>query len=1167
MGWTDKQSEAIYDRGNSLLLSAAAGSGKTAVLVERIISLLTESGASLDRMLIVTFTKAAASEMRERLRKKLGERFKDADEEVKKLIKRQLSLIGRAEICTFDSFAQRLVRNYYQVIGVDPGLKVCDNYKSSILKKEAMDEMFTAFYEKKDEDFLDYLDHYSSARSDMGARDLVLDLYEYTDTLPSPEAFLEDPFFSVEKLMVLAGDFALLALERALAYCERLKELFEKEDMPKCLKTAKDAWSDMDSMISGIKSGHVEETMSHICAYKFPTLAAGKADEKEKKKALDELIKAYWDKGAKEAINDFRDAFKGISKERLEDEKKRLEKAVSQLCFLTKEFSRRYKEKKSKAGFMDFSDGEHFALEILKNDDVRKECREKYRCVFVDEYQDCNPVQESLIEAISSGDNLFTVGDVKQSIYRFRHAEPGLFLSRYDDYARGKENCKNIDLNSNFRSKKTIIDFVNRLFENLMTKESSGMDYDENAALKEGIPYGGPENCLYEPELYLVDTREDEEADEAIADLKSAELEAVNAAEIISKYHDGGFEIFDGDKPRPLMYRDMVILLRSAKTKAEIYYEALTKRGIPVYLDRNEGYFDTPEIQVFINLLRIIDNPRQDVALISVLYFPSFGFSAEELARIRIEGRKSGKRHPSFYDAFRFVSEQGPSDLAQKCREVLKRLDGWKTKASALPLADFLWDLLSESGIFVFAAGLSSGEQRVANLRALVDKAEDFERTNTGGIYSFISYIDVISDENSKVSTGQSSVASEEDDVVRIMTVHKSKGLEFPFVLFASCGGRLSGGKDHPRAVFHKDLGTSMVISNPSNYSYVKPVSFKLIEAKKKKEELAEEIRILYVAATRAKDIFVMSAAVKGAEAEAGKAGIYEIKGAGCSSFAQMTIPAIADGKLIIKQRSSLDSLSEERAAADAKALRKSLEEGFDIDSSKLSIREDEIKRRLSFDYSPSSEESEKKKYSVSELAREEREKEGKASYEFDKEPAKPKFLTGKMKLSSASIGTAYHKVMQHIPFTREAGDVMYVKEFVDSLLTKGVLTEDEAAAVRPDRIAEFFKSGIGKKVCSAKTVKKETPFVIKHVREGRTVLLQGTIDCWFEDEGKIYLVDYKSNYLDLKDKQSELERLKEEYKTQLKLYREALEKILGRKVEASYLYLFSAGEYISIGE
>ena len=1166
MDWTERQKEAIYDRGNSLLVSAAAGSGKTAVLVERIKTLLTESGESLDRMLIVTFTKAAAAEMRERLRKKLGEALAEAeDEKERKHIKRQLSLIGTADICTFDSFAQKIVRSYYYITGIDPGLKVCDNYRSAILKDEAMDELFTAAYAGKDPSFTAFLDRYSNARTDRNARELILKLYEYTDTLPDPDAFLEDPEFSPERLISLAGEFAMSSLKRSLSYAKLLKDLFEMHEMPKCLLIAQTVFSDLDSMTAQIEGGYAEEAMERMCSYRFPTLAAGSKEEKEKKKELDDTVKAYWDKGAKASLKDFSDAYEGISLSRLEDEKERIREYVKELCFLTKEFSAKYGEKKRKDGLMDFSDGEHFAYEILKNDEVRNECREKYRHIFVDEYQDCNPVQEGLIESISSGNNVFTVGDVKQSIYRFRHAEPGLFLARYNEYRKGKEDCKALDLSSNFRSSPLIIDFVNRLFSNLMTEESCGMSYGEDAALKEGMPYAGTPDTLYEPELYLVDTQIDDDMDPEISDLKNTELEALNAAEVIKKYHDGGHMIYDGGEKKPIEYRDMVILLRSAKVKAEIYYDILTKAGVPVHLDRSEGYFDTPEIQILVNLLRVIDNPRQDVPLISVLYFPSFGFSAEELARIRIEARSAEQRKQSFYDAFIYVSKKEGEELSLKCRKALERLDAWRIKASALPLADFLWELLSESGIYVFASGLSSGEQRAANLTALVDKAAEFEKTSSGGIFAFISYIDVISDEKSRINTGQSSIASEEDDVVRIMTVHKSKGLEFPFVLFASCGGRMAGGRDSLRAAFHKDLGTSMVIANPDTYTYTRPLSYRLIEAQKRKEELAEEIRILYVAVTRARDVFLMSASDKDARAMEEKREVFRIKGADCSNFAQMSLPAFREDKVKIKERGDFSAALLDSASEYGIRLKEALGKGFEIDRSKLSVAEDEIRRRLSFDYSPAEAEKEKKKFSVSELAASQREKSGTVYAAEEKDMPVPAFLSGKQKLSAAAVGTAYHKIMEHIPFGCEYEDEGKVHEYMDRLLEKGILSEDEYLSVKPDRIAGFFRSAVGKRVCNADVLKKESPFVMKHILDGRTVLVQGTIDCWFEEEGKIYLLDYKSSYVDLKDREKELARLEDEYRPQLKLYREALETVSGKKVEDSYLYLFASGDCISI--
>ncbi|MBR0416859.1 MAG: UvrD-helicase domain-containing protein [Firmicutes bacterium] len=1160
--WTERQKEAIYDRGNSLLVSAAAGSGKTAVLVERIKELILKGEASLDRMLVVTFTKAAASEMRERLRNELGSFLSgDGSEDEKKAVRRQLSLIGRAEICTFDSFAQRLVRSYYQIINVDPGLKVCDQYKSSLLKNEAIDELFSSLYEKKDGEFFDFLDHYSTSRSDANARELILGLFGYVDTLPDPDALLSDPGFIPETLLSMAGDFALEAMEKSRSYCDMLKDIFDAEKMPKCSGIVGTAISDLDSMISGIKSGHAEESIARMLEYTFPRLSAP-ADEKEKKKALDDLVTAYWTNGAKDDMADFKKIFAGLSLSRLIDEKERLERPLSQLCALTKEFSRIYAEKKVKAGLMDFSDGEHFALRILEDPEVRKECRQKYEHIFVDEYQDSNHLQESLIEAISSGNNVFTVGDVKQSIYRFRHAEPGLFMARYDAYRKGRENCRLINLNSNFRSKAPVIDFVNRLFENLMTPESCGMVYDEDAALKEGSPYTGP--CLYEPELYLADMGEEEETDPEIEELKKDEIEALMAADILKKYH--GILIRDkAGNERKLEYRDMAVLLRSAKGKAETYYDILLRSGIPVYLERNEGYFDTPEIQVFVNLLRIIDNTRQDVPLISVMHFPSFGFSAEELAKIRIEGRKTGHSSCSFYDALRFVSgEEG--ELPKKCREFLEKINGWRTKSSALPLADLVWDLLYESGIMVFTAGLSSGEQRLANLRALVDKASEFEKSDVGGLFGFITYIDAISDDKTgKISTGQSGMVSPEDDVVRIMTVHKSKGLEFPFVLFASCGSQIRGSHNSQRAVYSLDTGMSMVLSNKETFSFVKPLSFRIIKEKQSKDELAEEIRLLYVAATRARDIFVMSAADKDAYGMLEKSRIFAVRGAGCSSFVQMALPYFSQENIHVRGKSSFDLSAFSVQAENMEAFMKKLQEGFEVDASKLSMPAEEIRRRLRFDYSPEEGSSEKRKYSVSELAASERMKEGAAAYEREEEIPVPEFLAGKRPLSSAEIGTAYHKVMEHMPFSGEYSSPERISSFIEQLKEKGILSDDEASSVKAERIAAFFDSAVGRSVLSAELLKKETPFVIKHLYEGREILVQGTIDCWFEKDGRLYLLDYKSNYVDLRKKEEEFERLKKDYEPQLELYREALEIIRGKKVEEAYLYLFAAGEYIKI--
>lgn len=1161
--WTERQQLTIDDRGNSLLVSAAAGSGKTAVLVERIKKLLFE-GASLDNMLIVTFTRAAASEMRERLRSGLNKELDTcSDERRAKLLREQLSLVGRADICTFDSFAGKIVKSYYQVIDLDPSLSICDDYKSTMLKDEAMEEMFSHYYENKDPDFLYFLDHYSDSKSDRAARDMILSLFSFADTLPDPKAYLSSPMFDPDTLLGVAAEDALSLTEDAVYFCRQIRELFIRNDMPKCAEKMNVYISDLESIEDGFASGQWEQSVVRAASYKFETLRAPK-EEQTKKNAVAGEFGLLWDKGAKLSIKEIAARYSDFSVDRLWDEKERIEKPLSIICRLTREFCDRYAAKKIREGLMDFSDSEHFALNILQNEAVRNECRSKYQYIFVDEYQDSNYLQDALLDSISSGGDLFFVGDIKQSIYRFRHAEPKLFQSRYKAYKSGQPKSLAIDLNSNFRSKGRIIDFINRLFSNLMTLRSCGMEYDENAALNEGAAYCGPWN--YEPAMYIADTSEEPDADPEIEELKNEELEALMAVRIIEEYKGRMFTDASGTD-RPLDYKDMAILLRSAKSKGEVFYYALNAAGIPVYLERNEGYFDAPEIQVFLNLLRIIDNFSQDVPLISVLYFPVFGFTAEELAAVRIYAKEQGRFGESYSRVFRHYANTAENALSIKCREFLERLEDWRLKKDALPLADFLWQLLSESGILQFVSALVSGTQRAANLRALVDKAADYEKANAGGLFGFINFIDCVSAKSFTIKTGQTGVVAEKDNVVKIMTVHKSKGLEFPFVLLASCGGRMAGGKHRSRMVFHKELGASLCLTEPKRAAYTKTASYKLICAQQDKEELAEEIRVLYVAATRARDFLVISGVEKNASELLDKKDFFRVKASGCSNYLQMMLPYVEPSELRLLGRDSFDFSPFEKAEAREAALRKTLEEGFCIDESYSAVSAEEVSRRLSFDYRPSEAEQQKRKYSVSELAAEERDQAGVKKKTEGPSFSVPVFLSGKLQLDPAARGTAYHKVMEHIPFTLEKKTAEDIQSFIEELSGRGILSTDEASCIKPERIAAFFESDLGKRICSAEALGKESPFVIKHIKDGREVLVQGTIDCWFREGGKLFLVDYKSSYVSSSDRDRDayMAEIAETYAPQLALYREAMEKIYREKVEASYLYLFSANTFIKM--
>ncbi|MBR5981503.1 MAG: UvrD-helicase domain-containing protein, partial [Firmicutes bacterium] len=839
-------------------------------------------------------------------------------------------------------------------------------------------------------------------------------------------------------------------------------------------------------------------------------------------------------------------------------------------------------------------DIEHFALRILENEEVSREYRETFDHIFIDEYQDSNMVQETLIERIARPDNVFRVGDVKQSIYKFRLAEPELFIHKYRDFKyRRVPDSEVIDLNSNFRSKKEVIGLVNRLFRSLMIRETTGMEYTDDEALVKGSSYEGP--LAYPPKLYLIDTAVPDEGDPAgeaedapeedgidqeILDLKAAELEALNAVRVIRGYH--GKTVWDDKKQtdRPLRYGDMVVLLRAVKGVGEVFYQKLTEAGLPVFLERTEGYFDVVEIQVFLNLLRIIDNRSQDIPLLSVLRSPVFGFDSSDLAAIRIWAKDRGEVRKPYNRVFAEYQEEGPDGpLKEKCRDFSAKLENWRRMSQHMPLGDFLWQLLTDSGYAAFASAVPAGTQRLANLRALADKAQAYETENAGGLYGFIQYIDALNSRGGKVDVGQVKILSENADVVRIMTIHKSKGLEFPFVLLAGLGRR-AGKSDTSRAAFHKDFGAALRLVDPKTGLYADPLSLRVIRRKKAAEELAEEIRVLYVALTRPRDIVLMSAAVRNARnvlEKAQNAVPGDIESS--TMLVNAILPLLPDG--------SVELVSREAAAGQQKAQQKTridlaemLEHGFHPSEDDLPVTKEAIAHRLDFCYDPPQAQMEKRKYSVSQIAAMEREKLQALSKQLTPEegqdPAEPQeirerrdavpmFLSAEKRMDAASRGTAYHTVMEHLPFTPEGRDPDSIRAFMDGFVSRGLLTQAEYAAVDPRRIAAFFGSQTGKEAVEAKELYKEAPFTIRHDMDGRRVLVQGTIDCYFRKGDGWVLVDYKSNYIDKDDLDAEMQRLRAEYLPQLALYREALEGVTGVPVKKAVLYLFGIDREISI--
>ncbi len=1193
MKWTDRQLEAIDKTEGNMLVSAAAGAGKTAVLVERVRRLLVDKGIGLDRMLVVTFTNAAASEMKERIYKSLSAELAstEADAERKDMLRRQLSMLPSANISTFHKFAMEIVRNYYHVIGIKPNLRICDESRQPLLKQEAMDELLRGKYENNDADFLAFADSYAGSGGDEPLRRMILEFYSALCNIAEPEEWtaelLSENGGLIDTYMKFLKEEAQSRFAQALKWLRKADEVLS--ELPKLRSKNAEDISAISNLAAALEGGSFAVLKD---AYTFVRMSPGN-EEKPGWEIVRDRVQALRNL-AKDELRYLRGNYADASCENLKKERELLRKPLDMLIALTEEFASLYEDRKMQLGLMDFSDLEHFSLRILKNEEVRREYREKFEYIFVDEYQDINSIQGELISAVSRGDNLFMVGDVKQCIYKFRNAEPEIFLSRYRAYkgeGDASEEGSVVDLSSNFRSKKEIIDFVNFIFERLMTRDNCGMDYGEDNKLVKGSLYEGL--LSYPPEFYLIDSSVPQEAsepgseegedsqeadasqqeaddfpeglvDEEIMEMKTAELEALQAVQIIKKYC--GKPIYDDKKraQRPLEYRDMALLMRSRSGWEETIYKALNDAGIPVYLERNSGYFDTVEIQIFLNLLRIIDNRSRDIPLLSVLRSPVFGFNASQLAAVRIWAVGRGESKIPYNEAFRSYAQDGPEgELKVRCAEFLQKLDRWHLQSRYMPLADFIWQLLRETGYGIFASSVPAGAQRMANLQALADKAASYESESAGGLYGFISLIDAINSGGGKVEAGQVKMLSEGEDVVRMMSFHKSKGLEFPFVLVCGLGRKLGGPTQKSNLVFHRDFGAAMRLVRPRSGLYFDPLCMKLIEKRRKMDEIAEEIRLLYVAFTRAKDILVMSAVCSKPEESLRRACEFPLNPAnGFLRYLEILLTLIPGDMIRFVTRADLAGFASEGELARMQ-LERFLDEGFDVDEKLLPVDRKEIRRRLFYDYSPEKSEMQKRKYSVSEIALEQRKE---AVEDFVREKGRlPDFMSEQKILDAALKGTAYHKVMEYIPFSSVDKDPASVRIFIDGLVKENKLSKAEGDVVDERKICAFFSSDIGRQALSARELIREKAFTLRREYEGRSILVQGVIDCAFRNGGGWTLTDYKTGRLGGEDEDAHLSAMRKDYAVQIQLYAEALEKLSGEPVERAVLYMFETDEVIEI--
>ena len=1181
--WNDRQREVLETNGKNMLISAAAGSGKTAVLVEKIRRLMIDEGTDVSDFLIVTFTRAAASEMKEKIIKSIN-KAAQADPEKAGFLRKQLEGIGKAQISTYDSFAKDIVAKYFYEIGIDPGLRIADEQEVKILKSEAADEMMEQLYEEADPDVMRFMDAYQSAKGDRNMKEAIWDLYDRLRKMPEGIGWLEqaiekDP----EEYRQAVMEEAVRGVKKALAYYERVCDIFRDRGYTKMLEKAEEDASYIRALISSER----DSLAMGIAGFKPVRMVYGK----DKESAEDDGTKALVDDLRKSAKKDL-DQLNGMLQDldaRIEDVKRTLPYQRTLLEIL-KKYEEIFTSMKQGRGVMDFDDTNHYALKILENDDVAAEYRDRFKYIFIDEYQDSNYMQEALIARVKRENNVFMVGDIKQSIYGFRHAEPDIFKQRGIEYSdeANKDSVK-IDLNSNYRSKGEIIRSVNDVFSSLMD------GYDDDAALVKGDPYDG--ELKYPTELHIIDMTGDEDQEgsekKGSADPDKTEVEAALVAKIVED--SIGLPVYDSvaGAERPLEKRDIVILLRAAKGKAEKYYEALLDRGIEAYIEDDLGYYETVEVRTVIDMLKVIDNRYRDIPLLSVLKSGLREFSNDELAEIRLSSPE-GMFSEAFF-GYPDSDDAKSEELKEKIAAFASDLDRWADLAAYTPVSEFIWRLMDESGYYVYAGSLPAGAQRMANLGSLVEKASAFEDRSDGTLREFVVYVDRIDQE--KLNAGQKSLTNEKDDIVRIMTVHKSKGLEFPMVIAAGLGSKISTGQSGNKPVIgmlHKDIGFALPLRDREKMYSKGTIVMDLIKSRQEADELEEEERILYVACTRAKDRLVLTGCVKDWEAEEAKlaSGMTMRR-----TFLQMILSSESGGEIrkIIHKADDIDPLSTARPARGERE--KMIEELFGGEGAGDEAVREEIERRLSYVYPYADSLEKKSKYSVSELNRERsaalKADEGPLTaydesdaYDLGYKPVArtlrvPSFAEeGSEKeggLSGAQYGTVMHSVMEHVDFAAAVkaegnGRIDLIKEKIEWMAEKGLLLPEEAAAADPKKIAGFFSTDIGRRAgaaAGAGKLSKEKHFTIKHTLEGQDpgsagedVLVQGIIDCFFEEtfpdgESGIVLVDYKTN--------AKTEGIEELYAEQIALYKEAIEKATGKKVRESYLYLFKSGQAVSM--
>ncbi len=1175
MKWTAEQQNAIDARGGRILVSAAAGSGKTAVLVERVLRLITdaENPCDVDKLLIVTFTEAAASEMREKIVKALSERIKNGETS----LARQLTLIPHAHISTVHAFCTYLLRTYFYALDIEPDFRIADSAEAAMLKTDALNEAIDDFYENRlsDSAFLDILNIFTNSKNDDELCNTISTLYEFISSNPFPQKWLDSrkSFYDISENTPFADTVWGKYLTRsAQSQCEELLSIaaanqsaLDLADDEALHKKFGSAFADdlvfALSLCTCIQNGDYRGFTVRLATNKFTSVAGTRKVDPVAAELLNQKRKLF-----KERAEKLREIHIPIDEKSVFEDIQSAGKITNVIFEMVSDYSRRYSEKKKKRGLLDFSDLEHFALELLIKDydvDSGKYTRtaiaetvaDSFSHIIVDEYQDTNLTQDLLFRAVSNNErNIFMVGDVKQSIYRFRHAMPELFIGYKDTFpaydGSNTQRDMRIILGKNFRSRTQVIDSVNAVFESAMSRNLGDIDYNEDEKLYFGAESYPPSDTCQTEIDYL-----DLSAKDADDDEKALEKEVRFIACRIGKLFSDKVQVYDrvSDTMRDIRYSDIAILIRAAKDKLNVFEELLPEYGIPFVADTDESYFQTPEVSTVLSLLRAMNNPFDDISLAAAMRSPIFLFTSDELARIRI-----GRTEMALIESVREKSADS-DELGKKCAMLISRLEQYRLMAVNVPVNILLQRLYEETGFMSVAAAMDNGELRCANLRLLEDYARRYEKTSFKGLYNFVLFIDKMQAQRSEPTGSAKAIDS---NAVRIVTIHKSKGLEYPVCFIANSSVTFKHRDLTGKLLFDGELGVAFKLRDSRFGALYKTPMLTSIIDKKKRDTLSEEMRVFYVALTRAKEKLIIPITVKDIVKYREKFKLFsesDMKPP-CDSTSSWLSFAVARSKPELWDIVTYSDSEDVKNAVAFDPFIKKLKhtELFDVEQADVTaaIEDDELyeklSQRLSCEHTVDTHPS---RVSVTELKRAFVQADSEHAFYGEFEPVLPDFMEKPVGVA-ALRGTAMHIFMEFADFSA-CSDVKAIENEALRLHSAGFLDKTEYELLNCKKLADFFTSSVAKRLQSAKSIYREKKFSILSeldmfgISRDETVL-QGIIDLYFEDDnGNFTVIDFKTD-------RKTPDELVSAYKTQLDAYTKAISEIHGIPMESIERYIWS---------